>query len=93
MGRHGLLLHPHFPERGSAHSGRTRPDGDADHLLPSDVSCDHDICYWKLNRGEMDVASIWQVLTQSVTVLSGSERQQTAKVYESPDENSTAIAE
>lgn len=66
--------------------------GDAYYLLPSDVSCDHDICYWKLNRGEMDVASIWQVLTQSVTVLSGSERQQ-AKVYESPDENSTAIAE
>lgn len=66
--------------------------GDAYYLLPSDVSCDHDICYWKLNRGEMDVASIWQVLTQSVTVLSGSERQQ-AKVYESPDENSAAIAE
>lgn len=66
--------------------------GDAYYLLPSGVSCDHDICYWKLNRGEMDVASIWQVLTQSVTVLSGSERQQ-AKVYESPDENSAAIAE
>ena len=40
--------------------------GDAYYLLPSDVSCDHDICYWKLNRGEMDVASMWQVLTQSV---------------------------
>lgn len=66
--------------------------GDAYYLTPSDVPCDHDVCYWKLNRGEMDVAALWQVLTQSVTVLSGSERQQ-AKVYESPDASSAAIAE
>ena len=35
----------------------------------SPIQCDHDVCYWKLNMGEMDEAAVWEVLTQPVTVL------------------------
>jgi hypothetical protein len=35
----------------------------------SNVVCNHDVCYWKLNMGEMNEDKIWQVLTQPVTVL------------------------
>ena len=65
---------------------------DVDYHTPSDVDCEHDICYWKLNMGEMDAAAIWQVLTAPVTVLKGNERQQ-AKVYAEPNAKSAAIAE
>ena len=65
---------------------------DVDYHTPSDVDCEHDICYWKLNMGEMDAAAIWQVLTAPVTVLKGNERQQ-AKVYAEPSAKSAAIAE
>lgn len=65
---------------------------DVDYHTPSDVDCEHDICYWKLNMGEMDAAAIWQVLTAPVTVLKGNERQQ-AKVYAEPSVKSAAIAE
>lgn len=65
---------------------------DVDYHTPSDVDCEHDVCYWKLNMGEMDAAAIWQVLTAPVTVLKGNERQQ-AKVYAEPNAQSAAIAE
>lgn len=52
----------------------------------SGVTCDHDICYWKLNMGEMDENAIWQVLTQPVTVLSGDERKQ-VKIRREPSES------
>lgn len=54
----------------------------------SAVKCDHDICYWKLNMGEMDEDAIWQVLIQPVTVLSGEQRQ-LIKVRSEPDEACT----
>lgn len=60
---------------------------DVDYHTPSDVDCEHDVCYWKLNMGEMDAAAIWQVLTAPVTVLKGNERQQ-AKVYAEPNAQS-----
>lgn len=65
---------------------------DADYHTPSNVDCDHDVCYWRLNMGEMDVSAIWQVLTAPVTVLKGNERQQ-AKVYAQADAASEVIAE
>ncbi len=40
----------------------------------SDVTCDHDVCYWKLNMGELNEEAIWKVLTQPVTVLDGHDR-------------------
>ena len=64
---------------------------DVDYHTPSDVDCEHDVCYW-LNMGEMDAAAIWQVLTAPVMVLKGNERQQ-AKVYAEPNAQSAAIAE
>ena len=65
---------------------------DEEYHTPSEIPCDHDVCYWRLNMGEMDESAIWDVLTQSVTVLAGDQRQQ-AKVYAQPDKNSAAIAE
>ena len=41
----------------------------------SPIPCDHDVCYWKMNMGEMDEAAIWEVLTQPVTVLRGGQRE------------------
>ncbi|MGN0779206.1 MAG: L,D-transpeptidase family protein [Aristaeellaceae bacterium] len=54
----------------------------------SPITCDHDVCYWKLNMGEMDEAAIWQVLTQPVTVLKGGQREQ-VKVRREPDKACT----
>ncbi len=54
----------------------------------SGVTCDHDICYWKLNMGETDEHLVWEVLTQPITVLEGSEREQ-EKVRREPDEACT----
>ena len=52
----------------------------------SEVKCDHELCFWTLNMGEMDEAAIWKVLTQPVTVLEGSEREQ-VKVRKEPSED------
>ena len=52
------------------------------------VSCEHDVCFWKLNMGEMDEDAIWQVLIQPVTVLQGDERKQ-VKVRREPREDCT----
>ena len=65
------------------------PATDTHFFSPDDVSgvtCDHDICYWKLNMGELDEAAVWEVLTQPVTVLSGSERNQ-YKVRKEPSKS------
>ncbi|MDO4483473.1 MAG: L,D-transpeptidase [Clostridia bacterium] len=51
----------------------------------SEVLCDHDVCYWKMNMGELNEDLIWQVLTQPVTVLKGDERKQ-CRVRALPDE-------
>ncbi len=50
----------------------------------SPVKCDHDLCFWNMKMGWMDESEIWQVLTQPVTVLDGSQRQQ-YKVRALPD--------
>ena len=52
----------------------------------SPVKCDHDLCFWNMKMGWMDESEIWQVLTQPVTVLDGSQRQQ-YKVRALPDED------
>ena len=54
----------------------------------SDIKCDHDVCFWTMHMGEMDEAAIWAVLTQPVTVLEGSEREQ-VKIRREPSENCT----
>ncbi|MGN1021375.1 MAG: L,D-transpeptidase family protein [Aristaeellaceae bacterium] len=54
----------------------------------SPIQCDHDVCYWKLNMGEMDEAAIWEVLTQPVTVLRGGQRE-LIKVRSEPDKSCT----
>ncbi|MBQ8162208.1 MAG: L,D-transpeptidase [Clostridia bacterium] len=52
----------------------------------SGVTCDHDVCFWKLQMGlvEENEENIWKVLTQPVTVLDGSERHQ-VKIRREPD--------
>lgn len=52
----------------------------------SEIKCGHDFCFWQMNMGEMDEASIWQVLTQPVTVLRGQQRQQ-IKIRREPSED------
>lgn len=54
----------------------------------SAVKCDHEVCFWRMNMGEMDEAAIWQVLTQPVTVLAGKQREQ-IRVLAQPDEACT----
>ena len=54
----------------------------------SDVRCSHDLCFWTQNMGEMDEAAVWALLTQPVTVLEGSEREQ-VKVRREPSESCT----
>lgn len=54
----------------------------------SPIQCDHDVCYWKLNMGEMDEAAVWEVLTQPVTVLKGGQKEQ-VKVRSEPDKSCT----
>ena len=54
----------------------------------SEIKCDHDLCFWTMNMGEMDEAAIWAVLTQPVTVLEGSEREQ-VKIRREPSEKCT----
>ena len=54
----------------------------------SDTVCDHDVCYWKLNMGELNEENIWQVLTQPVTVLKGHDRKRIA-IRREPDEKCT----
>ena len=62
---------------------------DVEYFTPGQMggtACDHEVCYWKLNMGEMDEAAIWQVLIQPVTVLDGDERKQ-VKVRREPSED------
>ena len=62
---------------------------DTEYHTPGELggtTCDHDVCYWKLNMGEMDEQAIWQVLTQPVTVLEGDERKQ-VKIRREPSES------
>ena len=69
----------------------TQPAHDLFYESPDDrsgVVCDHDVCYWKLNMGEMDEAAIWKVLTAPVTVLDGNERHQ-CKVRREPSSSCT----
>ena len=54
----------------------------------SDVTCDHDVCYWKLNMGELNEEAVWQVLTQPVTVLDGHDRKR-IPVRKEPREDCT----
>ena len=54
----------------------------------SEILCDHDVCFWKMNMGEMDEAAIWRVLTQPVTVLEGKQREQ-VRVLARPDPDCT----
>ncbi|MBP3636482.1 MAG: L,D-transpeptidase family protein [Clostridia bacterium] len=64
---------------------------DVSYFTPDDfsgVTCGHDVCYWKLNMGELDEGNIWQVLTQPVTVLNGDERKQ-IKIRKEPDDDCT----
>lgn len=64
---------------------------DTEYFTPGQMggtTCDHEICYWKLNMGEMDEDAVWQVLTQPVTVLEGDERKQ-VKVRREPSEDCT----
>lgn len=42
----------------------------------SAVRCNHSLCFWNMNIGEMDEDNIWKVLTQPITVLSGNQRNQ-----------------
>ena len=75
------------------------PDGPGDTLLATDtfyhtpnelseVKCDHEICFWKMEMGLMDEEAIWKVLTQPVTVISGKQREQ-VRVLAEPDEKCT----
>ena len=61
---------------------------DTEYFTPGQMSgttCGHDVCYWKMNMGEMNEQAIWQVLTQPVTVLEGDERKQ-VKIRREPSE-------
>ena len=56
-----------------------RPAGDREYHTPNERTgtvCDHEVCFWKMNMGEMDDEAIWKVLTQPVTVLKGKQREQ-----------------
>lgn len=62
---------------------------DTEYFTPGQMSgttCGHDVCYWKMNMGEMNEQAIWQVLTQPVTVLEGDERKQ-VKIRREPSES------
>ena len=54
----------------------------------SEVKCDHELCFWNLEMGRMDEESIWKVLTQPVTVLSGKQREQ-VRILARPEEKCT----
>lgn len=55
----------------------------------SDVLCDHETCFWNLRMGDLEnEAAIWEVLTQPITVLKGSERNQ-HKVQARPEDDCT----
>ena len=65
-----------------------RPARDQEYHTPNERTgtvCDHEVCFWKMNMGEMDDEAIWQVLTQPVTVLKGKQREQ-IRVRREPDE-------
>ena len=72
---------------------------DTDSLLATDVfyhtpnehsavKCDHELCFWNLEMGRMDEETIWQVLTQPVTVIEGKQREQ-VRILAKPDEKCT----
>lgn len=42
----------------------------------SEVKCDHEVCFWKMEEGRLDEEAVWKVLTQPVTVLKGKQREQ-----------------
>lgn len=76
------------PEMMTVTVTRPLPAHDETYHKPNERSktvCDHDVCFWKLNMGEMDESAIWQVLTQPVTVLKGEDRQR-IKLRTEPDE-------
>ena len=54
----------------------------------SAVKCDHELCFWNLEMGRMDEETIWQVLTQPVTVIEGKQREQ-VRILAKPDEKCT----
>ncbi len=54
----------------------------------SAVKCDHDLCFWTLEMGNMDEEMIWKVLTQPVTVIEGKQREQ-VRILAEPDEKCT----
>ena len=54
----------------------------------SAVKCDHDLCFWTLEMGNMDEEMIWKVLTQPVTVIEGKQREQ-VRIPAEPDEKRT----
>lgn len=65
-----------------------RPAMDRDYHTPNErtgTTCDHEVCFWKMNMGEMDDEAIWKVLTQPVTVLKGKQRDQ-VRVRLKPDD-------
>jgi len=88
MGENGLSA---TPEMISVEVIAPAKATDTEYFTPGQMggtACDHDICYWKLNMGEMDEDAVWQVLTQPVTVLEGDERKQ-VKVRREPREDCT----
>ena len=54
----------------------------------SAVKCSHSLCFWTLEMGRMNEESIWNVLTQPVTVLEGKQREQ-VRVLARPDKDCT----
>ena len=52
----------------------------------STIRCDHEFCFWNLRMGEMNEENIWRVLTQPVTVLRGSQKEQ-RRIQARPEED------
>jgi len=58
--------------------GEARPATDIFYHTPGEGGprCDHDICFWNMEMGNLDEDAVWKVLTQPVTVLEGAQREQ-----------------
>lgn len=79
------------PEMLTLEVRRPAPATDVEYHTPAaltGVACDHDVCYWKLNMGELDESAVWEVLTQPITVLNADERQQ-VKIRALPERDCT----
>jgi len=50
--------------------GEARPATDIFYHTPGEGGprCDHDICFWNMEMGNLDEDAVWKVLTQPVTV-------------------------